>query len=134
MDERGQCKIELEMPTLAPSNRLRRMFGSTSFVQVRIKLKNINPLPKPVETVLLQPLVVNNRIYRLLRRKTGENKVLFVCTNETWNGKDIVVKENSDLHSWEQTVAQLNPPKLNKHQVNAFQIHSCAVFTFLIIG
>lgn len=72
----GKLKITLEEPTLGPSSRFPRRFGSHAFIRVSVKKKNLGQTAKHLQSFFLRPFVLMNRVYRAVYSKENTGKFL----------------------------------------------------------
>ncbi|KAI5119272.1 hypothetical protein M0805_008053 [Coniferiporia weirii] len=85
---KAKFAIELERPTLGPSSRFARRFGSHSFLRVNIRrdILNNKNLVDDMIAYFRHPFVLNGRIFRMFFAK--ERSVFLYLTNERLeNGK-----------------------------------------------
>jgi hypothetical protein len=116
-NQAGLFTIELEAPERSSSNRLTRTFMSKSFVRIKFD-------GKWWSTALLhffkRPLVINGKVFRSLRKKPGDNVIIYVRTNEYYAEDMIRLDPDARMPSFESLISRLNPPLLNQAQVRTY--------------
>lgn len=92
MDEKnGQLQFHLDHPTLGPSSRFTRCYGSSWLIRVKPST-GILSRPKKVKELkelLLRPFIVNGQVFRFFHAKSLKKDVsiFLMATNEHYDGR-----------------------------------------------
>jgi RNA-dependent RNA polymerase len=124
-EKNGQLQFILDHPTLGPSSRFTRCYGS--FWLIRVK-PSIGILSKPdkvkeLKKLLLRPLILNGQVFRFFYAKSLKKdiSIFLMATNEHYNGSTKL--QHSSLNgqrvynSFLDFLSKHNNLQENRHQV-----------------
>jgi RNA-dependent RNA polymerase len=86
-DKKGSFQFILESPTLAPSSRFTRIYGSSWLIRVKLATTVFVKLDK-LKRLLLRPLILNGQVFRFFytRNVKTDVSVYLMATNELYDG------------------------------------------------
>ena len=87
MDEKnGQLQFLLDHPTLGPSSRFTRCYGSSWLIRVKpsIGILSRPDKVKELKRLLLRPLILNGQVFRFFHAKSlkKDTSAFLMATNE----------------------------------------------------
>ena len=86
-DKNGSFQFYLECPTLGPSSRFTRCYGSSWLIRVRLSTGVLQKLDR-LKKLLLRPLILNGQVFQFFyaRNIKKDSSVYLMATNELYNG------------------------------------------------
>ena len=96
-DKKGSFQFILESPTLAPSSRFTRCYGSPWLIRVKLATTVLVKLDR-LKKLLFRPLILNGQVFRFFytRNVKTDFSVCLMATNELYDG---IIRLQSPLNS-----------------------------------
>lgn len=124
-EKNGQLQFLLDRPTLGPSSRFTRSYGSSWLVRVKPSTGILSRLDKVKELkkLLLRPLVLNGQVFRFFHAKSlkKDTAVFLMATNEHYDGsiklQDTSLNGQRAYNSFLDFFSKHNNLQENLHQV-----------------
>lgn len=119
----GAFHFNLEPPTLGPSSRFTRSYGSAWLIRVRISKEIFSKpdLSENLRTLLVKPLILNGLVFRFFYANKDHNAYL-MATNEVYAGTRLqfgLFNDQKHLVSFVDFFSTHNHLKDNSHQTMA---------------
>jgi RNA-dependent RNA polymerase len=124
-ERNGQLQFLLDHPTLGPSSRFTRDYGSSWLVRVKPSTGVLSrpDKVKELKKLLLRPLVLNGQVYRFFHAKSlkKDTSVFLMATNEHYDGsiklQDFSLNGQRVYNSFLDFFSKHNSLQENSHQV-----------------
>jgi RNA-dependent RNA polymerase len=89
-EKNGQLQFLLDRPTLGPSSRFTRCYGSSWLIRVKLSIGILSrpDKVKELKKLLLRPLVLNGQVFHFFHAKSlkKDTSVFLMATNEHYDG------------------------------------------------
>lgn len=124
-ENNGQLQFHLNHPTLGPSSRFTRCYGSSWLIRVKpsICILSRPEKVKELKKLLLRPLILNGQVFRFFYAKSLKKdiSIFFMATNEHYDG-NIKLQHSSSIgqrsyNSFLDFFSKHNNLQQNSHQV-----------------
>ena len=123
-EKNGQLQFHLDHPTLGPSSRFTRCYGSSWLIRVKVStgVLSRSDKVKELKKLLLRPLILTGQVFRFFHAKSmkKDTSVFLMATNEHYDG-NIKLQHDSlnqrGYNSFLNFFSKHNNLQENPHQV-----------------
>jgi RNA-dependent RNA polymerase len=124
-EKNGQLQFHLDHPTLGPSSRFTRCYGSSWLIRVKPSAGILSrpDKVKELKRLLLRPLILNGQVFRFFHAKSlkKDMSVYLMATNECYDGsiqlQHFSSKGQRVYNSFLDFLSKHNNLQENSHQV-----------------